>query len=437
MKKKNIKTLVNLVISPFIFILISALSAYSQTDILISGAKTGFPVAIPQLCDAGGAGQAAVEIPEIIRRNLDISGLFKVIDESAYIETPGKCGGANNTEYSDWTVIGVEGLVKADIKKVGGRLVAEMFLLDVAQQKAVVGKRYEADEGDYARLAHKFSNEILRYFTGQPGVFGSKILYVSKLGRFKDLFVMDMDGSNQRQITRDRGLALSPSWSPAGDKIVYTSYLSKSPELYLLPASGGRPSRITDRAGLELGAEFDPRGVFLAAAASIKGISKIAVFDLNGQIVKLLTKSRSIDVSPTWSPDGSQLAFCSNRAGGPQIYSMGSQGGNVKRVSYTGSKYCTSPVWSPKGDKIAYTCRANGNHIFVSNSNGTNPTQLTFSGNNEDPSWSPDGRFLVFSSNFGKRQPMSIGILSLLGGAPRQITNANLGDTQPAWGPAE
>jgi len=431
------KILSRVVFFYFLFLLCLCANAHSQTDILISGAKTGFPVAVPQLCDAGGASQPARVIAEVIRKNLDLSGLFKVLDPNAFIEAPGKCGGANNTVYSNWSVIGAEGLVKADIKRVGSNIVAEMYLLDIAQQKAVVGKRYEANENDYERLAHKFSNEILRYFTGQAGVFGSKILFVSKLGRFKDLFVMDMNGSNVKQITKDRGLAMSPAWSPSGDKIVYTSYLSKTPELYMLPASGGRPSRITQRAGLEVGAEFDPTGGYLVAAASIKGVSKIALFDLGGDMIRLISKSSSLDVSPTWSPDGAQIAFCSNRGGGPQIYTMSSEGSGVRRISHAGSKYCTSPVWSPKGDKIAYTCRANGNQIFISNPNGSNPSQLTYAGNNEDPAWSPDGRFLVFSSNFGKRQPMSIGILSLLGGSPRQITSSRSGDFQPTWGPAE
>ena len=421
----------------FIFLIIIFLApfAYAQTEILISGAKTGFPVALPQLCNAGDANESVVKVPEVMAKNLDLSGLFKVVSPGAYIETPGKCGGPKDIAYSDWSVIGAEGVVKGTIRKEGGKLVAEMYLHDVAQQKPVVGKRYEADVNDFSRIAHKFSNEIMRYFTGEAGVFGTKILFVSRVGRFKDLFVMDLDGSNLRQVTRDRGLALSPSWSPAGDRIVYTSYLTRTPELYLTSISGGNPLRITKRPGLELGAEFDPKGSSLAAAASIRGISKIVMFDLKGRIVKMLTDSSSIDVSPTWSPDGSQLAFCSNRGGGPQIYVMSSQGGGAKRVSFTESSYCSTPAWSPKGDRIAFSCRNGGNQLYSANVDGSGVTQLTFGGNNEDPSWSPDGRFIAFSSNFGRGAAMNIGILSLLGGAPRQISFAKSEDSQPAWGP--
>lgn len=423
--------------SVFIFLIILSLTTFAnaQTEILISGAKTGFPVALPQLCNAGEANESVVKVPEVMGKNLDLSGLFKVVSPGAYIETPGKCGGPKDIAYSDWSVIGAEGVVKGTIRREGGKLVAEMYLHDVAQQKPVVGKRYESAVNDFSRIAHKFSNEIMRYFTGEAGVFGTKIVFVSRVGRFKDLFVMELDGSNLKQITRDRGLALSPAWSPAGDRIVYTSYLTRSPELYLTSINGGNPLRITKRPGLELGAEFDPKGSSLAAAASVRGISKIAQFDLKGRILRMLTDSGSIDVSPSWSPDGSQITFVSNRGGGPQIYTMSSSGGNVKRISFTQSSYCTSPAWSPKGDKITFTCRNGGNQVYVSNTDGSSVSQVTFGGNNEDPSWSPDGRFLVFSSNFGRGGAMNIGILSLLGGAPRQISHAKSEDSQPAWGP--
>ncbi len=170
-------------------------------------------------------------------------------------------------------------------------------------------------------------------------------------------------------------------------------------------------------------------------ASSISGVTKIASYDLNGRLLKRLTQGSSIDVSPTLSPDNTQVAFTSNRAGGPQIYVMSINGGGARRISFADSNYCTSPAWSPKGDKIAFTCRKGGNQLFLAAPDGGSTTQLTFNGNNEDPSWSPDGRFIALSSDQGRGGPRNIVILSLLGGTPTQITFTKSEDSQPAWSP--
>ncbi|MCB0323851.1 MAG: PD40 domain-containing protein [Bdellovibrionales bacterium] len=418
----------------FCLLLVSA-EARAQTDIRISGAQAGFPVAVPQLCNAGDAGEIATKIPEIISRNLQISGLFKVLNPATFVETPGKCVGPEGVAFSDWTVVGAEGLVRGEVTRQGEQVSVTMYLHDVQQQRTVVGKRYSAEVSDFAKVAHRFSNEILKYFTGEMGIFGTKLVFVSKVGRFKELFSMELDGSNIRQLTQDRGLALSPAWSPSGDRLVYTSYRTRSPELYLLTPRGGEPKRVTKRPGLELGAEFMPDGASLISASSLSGVTKIALFDLQGRLIRRLTEGSSIDVSPSLSPDGSKVAYTSNRAGGPQIYVIPTSGGRPTRISFTDSNYCTSPAWSPKGDKIAFVCRRGGNQLFIAGADGSQPAQLTFAGDNEDPAWSPDGRFIAFSSNFGRGGPRNIAILSLLGGTPTQITFSKAEDSAPAWSP--
>lgn len=94
---------------------------------------------------------------------------------------------------------------------------------------------------------------------------------------------MDIDSSDVRQLTRDNGLAMSPSWAPAGDKLIYTSYRSRKPELHTISPEGGGSKQITERQGLRgIGAKFSPDGGTIATAAAIAGVSKIALLNLSG-----------------------------------------------------------------------------------------------------------------------------------------------------------
>lgn len=416
----------------------SSRDAAAETDIRITGPTRQIPIAIPQLCDAGGGGAGAVKVAEVMTRDLQISGLFRIMNPASFVEAPGRCNEPDKANYADWSVINADALVRGDIRSsADGGVDVRVFLHDVPQQRSVVGKRYAASSTDLAGIAHKFANEIVKYFTGEPGIFGTRIAYVSRVGRFKELFVMDLDGSNVRQLTHDKGLAMSPSWSPNGNQLIYTSYRSRKPELYTISPEGGEPRQITERQGLEIGAKFMRDGQLIVTSAAIAGVSKIAILDTQGRLVKKLTSGDSIDVSPSLSPDGGRIAFCSNRAGGPQIYVMSSSGEPANRISFANSNYCTSPSWSPKGDKIAFICRAGGNQVFISNPDGSQTTQLTFGGDNEDPSWSPDGRFLAYSSNAsgGARNITVMSLLNGAAGAPTRITFAKSEDSQPAWSP--
>lgn len=412
----------------------AATSAVAQTDLKVTGPQAGFPVAIPQMCDEGNAGEYARKIPETIQKNLDLSGLFKVLPPSSYVETPGKCANPEQIQYSDWTVIGADGLVRGEMKvNSAGMLEARLYLYDVQQRKTVIAKQYESDPRDATRIAHRFSNEIMKFFTGEKGIFGTRIAFVSKVGRFKELFVVDLDSSNLKQLTRDTGIVLSPSWSPDGSTVAYTSFRTKKPELYTMNVDSGSQRQLTKREGLEMGAKFAKDGGSIVASASTAGVSNLVTFDLSGRMLRTLTNSSNVDISPSLSPDGGQLAFCSNRAGGPQVFVMSAGGGEARRLSYTSSNYCTSPAWSPKGEQIAFVCRTGGFQIYVAPAAGGAASQLTFTGDNEDPSWSPDGRYLMFSSTgYGGRKIM---ILPLQTGIPKAIETGRSDDSQPSWSP--
>lgn len=407
----------------------------AQVDIHISGPQAGIPIAIPKFCNVQGGSPYDLQIADLIAKDLDLSGMFKVIPRDAYIESSGKCVEPDNVSFSDWTPLGTEGLVRGSIKSTSSDSYSvELYLFDVLRQKMIVGKRYTASSGDVRRVAHKFANEIMLFFTGESGVFGTKIAYTSKVGRFRELFVMNLDGSEAKKLTDDKGLVVSPRWSPRGDKIAYTSYRTRSPDIYTMMADGGNPQQITNSQSLELGAIFSPDNSYFLASSSVSGISNLVAFDLRGRLMRQVTYGASIDVTPSFSPNGDRIVFCSNRGGGPQIYVMTTENkDSARRISFADSTYCTSPSWSPKGDKIAFVCRKGGNQLFLSDPDASNPTQLTYNGNNEDPSFSPDGRYLAFSTTtFGG---INLAIVSLANGKIKAITNGRAELGQPAWSP--
>lgn len=412
-------------------------SAAAQTDIYIRGSGRLFPIALPRLCLQSSSSTANQDIPNTIARDLDLSGYFEVLHPNSYIETPGKCVPNEQTVYSDWTVIGAEGLVRGVISSNGDKVKAQLYLLDVAKQQVVLGKEYEGDAAQVPMMAHRFANEILKFFTGEYGPFGSSISFSSKIGRFKELFVMDLDGSNLRQLTNEHGLALSSSWDSTGSRLSYTSYRLRVPDLFMLDVASRKISQVTKGPALELGAKFTRDGSALLGSRSVDGESDILLFSPTGTVLKRLTPPNgAIDVSPDWSPDESQIVFCSNRGGGPQIYIMGRDGGAAKRVSFVTSNYCTSPAWSPKGDKIAFVCRADaGFQLFTVGVDGSAPLQLTSAGDNEDPDWSPDGRYIVFSSTISRNGTPRIAIIRSDGANFREITSGRIGDSMPSWGP--
>lgn len=417
--------------------LVFSANSIAQTDIFVRGSGRKFPLALPKLCTQQADGSIADEIPSIIARDLDLSGYFEIINQKSYVETPGKCG--DNFAYSDWSIVGAEGLVKGIVSGHGDGVKVQLYLHDVQKNKAVLGKEYEGDLSQISRIAHKFSNEIMKFFTGEAGVFGTQIAFSTKVGRFKELAVMDMDGSNIRQLTNEKGLAMSASWSPSGQKIVYTSYRMRTPDLFLLDVLSARVSQITKSSALEVGAKFSADGRYLLTSIDSGADSDIVLIGLDGKIVSRLTRTNSaIDVSPNWSPDGSKIVFCSNRGGGPQIYTMNADGSDVKRVSYMTSSYCTSPSWSPKGDRIALVCRENrGFQIFSVNADGTDAQQLTSVGDNEDPDWSPDGRYLVYATTFGRGSIFNLALMRSDGSNVRSLTSSRTGFSDPAWGPAD
>jgi TolB protein len=357
-----------------------------------------YPIAVPR--GAGGDSALSAQIEEVASFNLGVAGWFKVLDPRSFLANLESEG--LGIEVPKWKSVGAFGVIKYRVGRVGSDVQIEFRLYEVEKgDKPVLSRSYRGP--DARQLVHMWSNEVVEYYTGEPGFFGSKIAFVTKRsGGGKAVMAMDFDGNGVYSVTRNASLNLLPAWSPGGGQVAFTSYMRNNPDLYVVGAGGGRPKLIASHRGMNTGASWSPDGSKIALTLSKDGNPEIYVISAStGKILRRLTNNRAIDTSPAWSPDGREIAFVSDREGGPQIFVMNAEGGNQRRVSMNGS-YNTTPTWSPrKGARVlAYTTRDGGSFDIVTLDLETRKmVRITQGqGNNEEPSFSPNGRALAFAS---------------------------------------
>jgi TolB protein len=407
-------------------------SAQVRSTIIGPGVKR-YPIAISALKESAGPG-GSDRFARVLARDLELSGLFRIIPSDTYVENAQTSGvTADAIDFDNWSVIGALALVKGVAERQGDDLSIEARLFDVGQHRQLSGRKFRGRAADETRMANRFADEIIQYFTGERGPFDSQIAFLStRGGRFKDVYVMNANGDDVQRVTDENTLNLSPSWSADGRALLLTSYRRGNPDLYSIVLPRGGWTKLSSQRGLNLGGRWSPDGRRLAVTVEYDGNPEIALLNADGSLSRRLTDHWAVDVSPSWSPDGQQLAFCSDRSGAPQIYVMNADGSGVRRVSTAGT-YNTSPSWAPKGDRIAYASRIGGRfQLFTVKTDGSDARQITSSaGSNEDPSWSPDGRYLVFNST--RRGAAKLYLTDAAGTNQVELTEGKGSDSSPAW----
>ncbi|MBL4807449.1 MAG: Tol-Pal system protein TolB [Rhodobacteraceae bacterium] len=360
------------------------------------------PVAVPRfIAENGGADRLAIDIAAVVMADLVSTGLLREIPGSAHISGTSNFNAA--PQFADWRVVNAQALVTGAVSTSSdGRLVVKFRLFDVfAQQTIGDGVQYTGSAEGWRRMAHKVADTIYSRITGETGYFDSRIVFISETGpknnRLKRLAMMDYDGANLRYLTDDSAIVLAPRFSPNTRDVIYTSYASGLPQVYLMNLETGRQSPLIDDAlNMATAPRFSPDGTKVVLSIIEGTNTDIYLIDLNTRSRTRLTTNGGIDTTPSFSPDGTQIVFSSDRAGRPQLYIMPATGGDPVRISNGNGSYNT-PVWSPRGDMIAFTKIKSGRfHIGVMRVDGTRENLLTASFIDEAPTWSPNGRVLMF-----------------------------------------
>jgi TolB protein len=310
------------------------------------------------------------------------------------------------------------------------------------QQAQVFGKIYTAAltrEGA-VDAGHRYAADILAQFGGKSLV-GTRIVFVSNRSGHKEIWVMNWDGSGQRQLTRYGSISTFPSASPDGRIVAFTTYAAGYPAIQMFSLETGRKLPFyNQRASMNAFVTFTPdskRIVFSSTAAG--GPAQLYTANVDGSGLHRLTHSNAIDVEPKINPaTGRDIVYVSDRGGLPQVYSMNLEGADIRRLS-AGTGEATNPAWSPDGAHIAFAWTKGfepGNYnIFVMDVASGQTTQLTANeGRNENPSWAPDGAHIVYASKRGGQS--QIWVMNAYGTGKHPLTSAGYNET-PVWVNAE
>ena len=379
------------------------------------------------------------EISSIVENNLKTTGLFNPLEKKAFLQEPDVAH--LKPRFEDWSLIKAQALITGKVKFEENKLRVEFRLWDVLAAKEMLAIAFTTVPNNWRRVGHIISDKIYERLTGEKGYFDTRIIYVAEEGpktrRIKKLAIMDQDGFNTKYLTLGNELVLTPRFNPANQMVTYLSYFKNLPRVYLLDIETGIQEVVGDFPGMTFAPRFSPDGKKIIMSFAKDGNSDIYTMNLENRLVERITNHPSIDTSPSYSPDGRFITFNSDRSGFQQIYVMKKDGSNVKRISFGKGLYGT-PVWSPRGDLIAFTKLHKGKfYIGVMRTDGTGERLLTENYYQEAPSWSPNGRVLIFyretkSNNQGEGFSAKLWSIDLTGYNERQVSTQTDG-SDPSW----
>lgn len=401
--------------------------AIAQFRVEVSGVGlTQLPIAISAF---RGEDSAPQKIAAIVQADLERSGQFRGVNSSGPVMDE-----LTRPDVALWRQKGADSLVLGSINRLAdGRYDVRFRLWDVVRGQDLGGQSYAVTQGDLRLASHRISDFIYEKLTGDKGAFSTRITYVTKAAERYQLWVADADGENAQSALASPEPIISPAWSPSGGQLAYVSFESRKPVVYTHEVASGKRRLIANFRGSNSAPAWSPDGRSLAVTLSRDGGSQLYVINAAGGEPRRLTQSSSIDTEPVFTPDGKFIYFVSDRGGAPQIYKIPVSGGNAARVTFTGN-YNISPTLSADGRWMAFISRINGAFkLHVMELNGSAVTAITDSTNDENPSFAPNSRLIVYAT---KQQGREVLMTTTLDGKIKaRLTGQNGDIREPDWGP--
>ncbi len=435
--------------------------AVAQLEVNIArGNLKPTPIALPDFALNGVDPEVARQISDVVRADLESTGLFTIVPEAAHIQKDLDIEVA--PRFADWKIIKSDYLIVGSVEQLtrdGNALLRgsvrmwdiygeELMRFEDSNGRQVSGRRFTTSPEDLRRIAHKISDAIYTRLTGETGYFDTRIVYIAesgpKISRVKRLAIMDADGANVKYLTSGTFTVLTPRFSPEAQKITYMSYEGGMPRVYLYDLKHGRQEVLGNFRSMTFAPRFSRDGGSVLLTQATNGNSDIFIRNLNTSETRRLTDHPAIDTSPSMSPDGRQVVFNSDRGGSPQLYIMNTDGTPricpsggrdvACRITFGAGRYST-PVWSPRGDLIAFTKQSKGKfHIGVIGTDGSGERLLTEAYLDEGPDWSPNGRVITFFRERAPGASPQLWSVDLTGRNLRRLpTPTDASD--PAWSP--
>jgi TolB protein len=426
-------------------------------------------VAIPDLRGSGDAQKFMSAFNETLWADVDAAGLFKMVPKSMNYTTapqqpgdfrpaaqpaqpvrgsrqPVKVANGGGLWMSDWSTppVSANYLAFGYTSVQNGVLVLRGWFYDLGRGEGgnplVIGKNYLAsvDDNGARAVAHQFAADIIGQFGGKT-LFGTHIYFVSDRTGHKEVWVMDPDGKNQRQLTHFNSITTFPSASANGAKVAFSSWVKGNPAIFVFSVDPVRDLRFYNQAAsVNSSPSFTPDGKHVLYSSSAGGCCRIFMANLDGSGFRPLTASTAVETEPKVNPKtGAEVAFSSGRSGPEQIYRMSIDGTDIERLT-PGEGEAANPSWHPEGQILAFAWTrgyaAGAWNIFVMDVATRKYTQLTHGeGRNEHPSWAPDGLHIAFDSTRGGRRQTQIYTMLADGSHVQQLTTQGNNEA-PFWG---